>query len=202
MSRTVLHPSSDRVPAAGRGLDDARAERMIWWLAIAGAAASIVLGVLVLSWPGETLLVGAALFGVWLLVHGLIRIVNAVTATATDNTARTLSGVIGVLFVLAGVFCVRNLLVSLAAVATVIGATWLIGGIVEIVSAFGQQYDGALRLIVAALGVLLVLGGLVILVWPVPSLATLVYLTGIWLVLTGVVQLVLVIRTRPAAAPR
>jgi uncharacterized membrane protein HdeD (DUF308 family) len=198
--RSVLRSSSSSADGGVAWLDEARAERMTWWLAIAAAVTSVVVGILMLVWPHATLFVGAVLFGLWLLVHGIVRIVNAITASAADAGSRTLTGVVGVLFVLAGVFSLRHLLLSLVAVATVIGASWLIAGIVELVGAFGGRHPGPLRLIAAALGVIMILGGLVILIWPGPSLTTLVYLTGIWLLLTGVVQLILVLRTRRRSA--
>jgi uncharacterized membrane protein HdeD (DUF308 family) len=40
---------------------------------------------------------------------------------------------------------------------------------------------------------------LVVLIWPDIRLLTLVYLTGIWLILMGVVQFVMALRLRPAA---
>jgi len=189
-------------PAAGEAAlaEDRGIDRMTWWLTMAGAAASVVLGIMVVAWPRATLLVGAMLFGVWLLIHGVIHVVNAVTATAVDVAVRALTGVLGILFIVAGVVCLRNVLVSLLAVATVIGATWLIGGIVALVSALSGQHSDATRWVVVALGVAMVLGGLVVLLWPGPSLATIVYLNGIWLIVIGAVQLVLALRTRPAAA--
>ncbi|MGK5678096.1 HdeD family acid-resistance protein [Actinoplanes sp. URMC 104] len=176
------------------------AERSLWWLAVAGAASSIVLGVLALAWPDETLYVGAALFGVWLLVHGVINIVQAITAARADGAARALSAVIGVLFVVAGVICLRNVLVSVVVIATLIGISWLIGGIVGLINAFTAGHDAAGRLVLAALGAVSVLGGLVVLLWPGPSLATIVWLTGIWLLLMGLIQLLMVLRNRPGHA--
>ncbi|MCO8273214.1 DUF308 domain-containing protein [Actinoplanes sp. TRM 88003] len=174
------------------------AERSLWWLAAAGAATSIILGVVALAWPGETLYVGAAIFGVWLLVHGVINLVQAVTATREDGVARALTAVIGVLFLVAGVICLRNLVVSLVAVATLIGLSWLIGGIAGLVAAFTGTYEAGGRFVVALLGAITVLGGLVVLIWPGPSLATIVWLTGIWLVVMGAMQLLLVFRHRPS----
>ena len=174
------------------------AERSLWWLAIAGAASSIVLGVLALAWPDETLYVGAALFGVWLLVHGVINIVQAITAARADGAARALSAVIGVLFVVAGVVCLRNVLVSVVVIATLIGISWLIGGIAGLVNAVHSTYDTAGRVVVGLLGAVTVLGGLVVLFWPGPSLATIVWLTGIWLLVMGLMQLFMVLRHRPA----
>jgi uncharacterized membrane protein HdeD (DUF308 family) len=190
---TALAPDTT-APAAV----DRRAERTLWWLAIAGALASVILGVIVLAWPDATLFVGAVLFGLWLLVHGVINIVNAITARAGDTAARALTAVIGVLFIIAGVVCLRHVLVSLLAIATVIGVTWLIGGIMGLVNAFSGHHAPGARLVVAALGGITVIGGLVVLLWPGPSLATLVALTGIWLIVVGLMQLFLVLRTRPA----
>jgi uncharacterized membrane protein HdeD (DUF308 family) len=177
---------------------DRRTDRTLWWLAVAGAAASVVLGVIVLAWPDATLFVGAVLFGVWLLVHGIINIVNAITAHAGDTAARALTAVIGVLFIIAGVVCLKHVLVSLLAIATVIGITWLIGGIMGLVNAFSGHHAPGARFVVAALGAITALGGLVVLIWPGPSLATLVALTGIWLIVVGLMQLFLVLRTRPS----
>lgn len=176
--------------------EDRRAVRLMWWLAAGGAAASIVLGVMILAWPRATLVVGAVLFGLWLLTHGVIRIVNAVTASAEEPFLRALGGVIGLLFIIAGVICLRNVLVSLATVATVIGLSWLLTGIVELVSAFTRG-DGSSPLLLGVLGALSALGGLIVLIWPGPTLATLVYVTGVWLLVIGAVQLVLVINNRP-----
>jgi uncharacterized membrane protein HdeD (DUF308 family) len=39
-----------------------------------------------------------------------------------------------------------------------------------------------------------------VLIWPGPSLTTLVVLTGIWLVVMGAVQLLMVLRLRPRAS--
>ncbi|MBM2622004.1 DUF308 domain-containing protein [Actinoplanes sp. LDG1-06] len=173
------------------------ATRAFWWLGIAGALTSIVLGVLALVWPGETLFVGAAIFGVWLLVHGVINIMQALTSDREDGAARALTAVVGVLFVVAGVICLRNVVVSLIVIATLIGISWLIGGITGVVNAFAGGYDATGRLVVGLLGAVTILGGLVVLFWPGPSLATIVWLTGIWLLVMGVIQLVLVLRHRP-----
>lgn len=193
-----LDQNTTYVPDTTAQAADRRAEKMLWWLAIAGAGASVVLGVIMLAWPNATLFVGAVLFGVWLLVHGILNIVNAITDRVGDTAARALTAVIGVLFIIAGVFCLRHVLLSLLAIATVIGVTWLIGGIMGLVNAFSGHHAPGARIIVAVLGGITALGGLVVLVWPGPSLATLVALTGIWLIVVGLMQLFLVLRTRPA----
>jgi uncharacterized membrane protein HdeD (DUF308 family) len=177
-----------------------RTEKMLWWLALTGAAVSLILGIMFLVWPKATLHVGAVLFGLWLLIHGIVYLVNAITAHAADGGSRALAAVLGILFVIGGVICLRDIVVSLLVIATIIGITWLIGGIVGLVAAFAGHSSGPARTLAGVLGGISILGGLVVLIWPGPSLATIVVLTGIWLLIIGAFQLVLVLRSRPSAA--
>jgi uncharacterized membrane protein HdeD (DUF308 family) len=186
------------VPSTGLG-PPTTVERALFWLALLAGVASIVVGALMLVWPDATLGVAAVLFGLWLLVHGLVRIAQAVAASWANVGARALAGIIGVLFVVAGVLCLRDLLVSLTVVATLIGLAWLIVGIIELSTAFAGQGSAAERLWTAGLpGALAVVGGIAVLVWPKISLLTIVYLTGIWLIVMGLIQVFLVLRARRA----
>jgi uncharacterized membrane protein HdeD (DUF308 family) len=178
--------------------DDRRIGRLLWWLALGAALASVILGILILVWPDETLKVGAALFGLWLVVHGVIHVVRAIMSSGADGGVRALDAIVGVLFIVGGVICLRNLLVSLFVVATIIGVTWLIGGLVGVVSAFSSRYERTERWLAGGLGAISVLGGLIVLLWPGLTLLALVYFTGIWLVVLGLVQVFLVFRTRRA----
>jgi uncharacterized membrane protein HdeD (DUF308 family) len=184
--------SADVVSAA----DDATL-RLAFWVGFGGAVISVVLGAMMLAWPEATLHVIAALFGIWLLLHGVVRIVQAITASAREGMERALLGVIGILFVIAGVIALRNLLVSLAVVTTIVGLMWLIGGIVELISAFSRRSGGD-RTTHVVLGVLSILGALVVLVWPDLTLVALVYLIGIWMLIMGLIQVGLVIWARRA----
>jgi uncharacterized membrane protein HdeD (DUF308 family) len=100
-----------------------------------------------------------------------------------------------VFFVGAGILALRNLLVSLVVIATVIGLMWLLGGIVDLIAAFSGP-GGGYRVWRIVLGVLSMVAALVILVWPDLTLVTLVYISGIWLVVIGVIQAGMVIWAR------
>ncbi|HEU4421450.1 MAG TPA: DUF308 domain-containing protein [Pilimelia sp.] len=199
MSSSVPFVPTEPASGAVTTAEDRKALRLLWWLAIAAAALSIILGIMVVAWPEATLLVAAVIFGIWLIVHGIVHIVRAVTRTADDGAVRALEGIIGVLFVVGGVICLRNVIVSLLAIATIIGITWLIAGIVALVSAFMSRRSGESRLLIAVLGGVTVLGGLAVLVWPDITLLALVYLTGFWLILIGAIQFFILVRARPSA---
>ena len=196
-----LPPGPPVTPADTSAADDARAldsvVRAGWWLALAGAVTSVILGVMMIAWPEATLKVIAALFGIWLLLHGVVRIVQAITASAREGSERAILGLIGILFVVAGVIALRNLLGSLAVVITLIGLMWLIGGIAELISAFTRREAGDQGWRIG-LGLLSILGALVVLVWPDLSLVTLVYVTGAWMILMGALQVALVVWARRA----
>jgi uncharacterized membrane protein HdeD (DUF308 family) len=194
MTASVPYTSEPLPAAAGKSTLDA-AERTAWWLALTAAVLGLVVGIMIIAWPEATLKVVAVLFGAWLLVHGLVRTVQAVTGRGRDGTERAILGLVGVFFIGAGVVALRNLLVSLVVIATVIGLMWLLGGIVDLIAAFSGP-GGGVRMWRIALGVLSIVAALIILVWPDLTLVTLVYISGVWLVVMGVLQVGMVIWAR------
>ncbi|WP_433727673.1 HdeD family acid-resistance protein [Actinoplanes sp. CA-051413] len=173
-------------------------ERSVLWLALSASVLGVVIGIMMIAWPEATLRVVAVLFGLWLLVHGLVRIVQAIAGRGgRDGAERAILGVIGLFFVISGVVALRNLLASLALIITVIGLMWLIGGLMELISAFGGA-RGSYRMWHVALGALSMLAGIVVLVWPELSLSTLVYVTGIWMIVMGLMQVIMVFMVRRA----
>jgi uncharacterized membrane protein HdeD (DUF308 family) len=173
--------------------------RAAWWLALTAAVVGVATGVMIVVWPEATLKVVAVLFGLWLLVHGVARIVQAVAGRGRDAGERAIVGVIGILFLVAGVVALRNLLASLALIVTLIGLMSLIGGLVELISAFtgSRGSPRAWNLVLGALGVIF---GITVLLWPDLSLMTLVYLTGTWMIVAGLLQVGLVVVARRSLA--
>jgi len=192
-----IDTSALAVAATESGRD---ADRAPWVLGGLASAAAIVVGIMMIAWPGATVKVGAILLGAWLLVQGLVMIVRAITATGAGGTSRTLAAVAGVLFLVAGVVCLRNLAISLAVVVTLIGLAWIIGGIVEVAAGITNPYgrSGGRRTLTIITGALSLLVGVAVLVWPALSLTTLFVLAGIWLILYGVLQAAVLIMTRSA----
>jgi hypothetical protein len=191
-------PGRPDVSTAGSPVATAdSAERAALWLALSASVVGVVIGVMMIVWPEATLKVVAVLFGLWVLIHGVVRIVQAISGRGgRDGGERAILAVIGVFFVVAGVVALRNLLVSLALMVTLIGLMWLIGGVMELITAFGGR--GSYRTWHVVLGAVSMVGGIVVLVWPELSLTTLVYLTGIWMVVMGLIQVVVVLMVRRA----
>ncbi|HEX6681590.1 MAG TPA: DUF308 domain-containing protein [Candidatus Limnocylindrales bacterium] len=157
---------------------------------LAGGALSIITGLVVLLWPRKTLLLVAALLGVWLVLVGILRIVQAFTGKGHSRNSRILTGVSGLLYTVVGAVCLRDLFTTVNLLAVIVGLVWMVGGVAEI--AWRKRHS-------VILGVFGIAAGVVVLVWPEISLTIMAIVAGAWLVVLGVVQLVLGLY-RPTAA--
>jgi uncharacterized membrane protein HdeD (DUF308 family) len=179
-----------------------RLARRGWvWLLGLGIVA-IVIGVVVLVWPSQTLRVLGVLFGIYLLVSGAIEIVLAFVPGPV-GPVRFLLVLTGALSILLGLISFRGALESILLLALWIGFSWLITGITRAVvagSAPGLPYRGWQIFG----GIVLAIGGVVIIVWPLDSVWALAVISGIWLIVIGVWQVVeaLVLRSRGAEVLR
>ncbi len=171
-----------------------RVGRAWWWPAFFGVV-SIIAGVLALAWPGPTLLVLAVLFGAELIVWGIYRLVGAVTFGDAGGGARTLWAILGVLSLLLGFYALRHIVITLLSLGLLLGIFWLVDGIGLIVSAIEHRGMPGRGLSLLS-GVLGVIAGLVLLVWPAISILTLAWLAGLWLVILGVMQVSVAIQLR------
>ena len=171
-----------------------RVGRAWWWPAIFGVV-SIIAGVLVLAWPGPTLVVLAVLFGVELIVWGIYRLIGAITFGDAGGGARTLWAILGVLSLLLGFYALRHIVITLLSLGLLLGIFWLVDGIGLIVSAVEHRGMPG-RGISLLSGVLGVIAGLVLLVWPSISILTLAWLAGLWLLVVGFMQLGVAVQLR------
>ncbi|MFE7854832.1 HdeD family acid-resistance protein [Streptomyces sp. NPDC057403] len=166
-----------------------------WTWILASAIATLVPGVLVLVWPDETLHVLAVLIGLYLLVHGAFRFVGLF---AGQGAGERLAGLLmAVLYVLAGVLCLRNPLQTVTALSLVVGVVWLVSGILTLFTAITAE-DLPHRAFVVGAAVIGILAGVVVLALPAESARALTRLLGLWLVLLGLVELVLAFAWRAA----
>ncbi|TQM44919.1 HdeD family acid-resistance protein [Pseudonocardia cypriaca] len=157
-------------------------------LVLGAGALSILIGVLVLAWPGATIVVIAWLFAVQLLVAGVLQLVSGFSAGRGPGV-RVLSVLLGALSILVGLLCLRSTLQTALLLGLVIGALWVVQGVAGVANAVGSE-RGAERGWGIASGVLSVVGGAVVLVYPGTSLAVLTWLFGIVLVVLGAVLVI------------
>ncbi|OEJ23488.1 hypothetical protein AS594_02275 [Streptomyces agglomeratus] len=152
-----------------------------WTWIMGSAVATLVPGVLLLVWPEATLHVLAVLIGLYLLVDGAFRFVAVFARRAHERLPGLL---LAVLYVLAGVLCLRNPLQTIAALSLIVGVLWLVSGILTLYTALATQ-DLPHRGVVVGVAVLGIVAGIVVLALPAESARALTRLLGLWLVLLG-----------------
>ncbi|CAM5642473.1 membrane protein [Streptomyces tanashiensis] len=160
----------------------ARLGRSWTWL-LGAAIATLVPGILALVWPDVTLHVLAVLIGLYLLVIGGFRFV----AVFGRDSDRVPGLIVAVLCVLGGVLCLRNPLQTISALSLIVGAVWLVSGIVSLYSAIATK-NMPHRGVVMAVAVLGIVAGIVVLALPAESARALTRLLGLWLVLMGLAE--------------
>lgn len=166
-----------------------------WGLVLVMGILSIVLGVLAIMWPGATLLTIAIFFAAWLFVSGIFSIIQSFTRDG-DTGGRVLNAIIGVLSVIVGFALLRTPFQALEVLIFVLGVFWVAQGIVTFIGAFSSKQGRNWRLFTGILGVI---AGIIVLVYPISSAAVLALFGGIWLVILGITQIIAAFQLRSAA---
>lgn len=199
MTETPITQGSDAIPDWDRTATAPAVRENLspWWLLLVLGITSILFGVAVLVWPDVTLRVMAVLVGLWLLLAGIARVVGAFVS-GRGVGAQVLSGLIGLLLIVGGVACLRNLVTGLLMLATIVAFMWLFSGLSELVLAFTAT--GSSRTWLLLLGAVSTLIGFAFLVWPGLSLTALVVMTGIGALIIGAAEVVFAFRARRLSA--
>ncbi|WP_030340433.1 HdeD family acid-resistance protein [Streptomyces sp. NRRL S-1022] len=165
-----------------------------WQILLTMGLATIALGVIALVWPGETLRVVGVLFGVYLLATGVFELAAAF-GTHVPRHLRVLHFVTGAVSVLLGLICFRGPLESIFLLALWIGFSWLMRGTLETVAAASDQAMPA-RGWHVAFGIIGTMAGIVMIIMPFTSLATLTLVVGVMAIVLGLTEVVRAVMTR------
>jgi uncharacterized membrane protein HdeD (DUF308 family) len=176
----------------------AKAANMSWTVLLLGALVMIGLGIALLVWPHASLTVVAILFGAALVISGAVRLYEGFTARGGQSGGmRTAYIVLGLVAVVAGVYCLRHHDLSLFLVAFVVGVYFIMHGIADIGSAASAPGGGrGLRTI---MGIFAIAAGLILVIWPGISLVLMLTIMAAWLLFYGCILGALAFSVRRAA---
>jgi uncharacterized membrane protein HdeD (DUF308 family) len=165
-----------------------------WWaLALRGILA-ILLGLAAIVLPGVTLAVLITLFGAYAVVDGVLAIIAGVRAAERHERwwSPVLKGLAGIA---AGVMAFIWPALTALALLYLIAGWAIVTGVLEVVAAVHlHRAHGEWLLIIN--GVLSILFGLLIVVWPGAGLITLLWMIVVYAVIFGATLLVLAFRLR------
>ncbi len=167
-------------------------------LALAGTV-SLIVGIVILVWPGKSALFVTGLIATYLVVVGLVYVGLGIFSREKTGWTRVGHIVLGLLYVVAGIAAFVNLTVAAVTLAIflaiLVGVSWILDGIVSL-SFLGDAASKGWTLFYALISIV---GGVVVLFSPIYGAVILWWILGITLVVLGVLQIVRAITLGRAA---
>ena len=162
-------------------------------LAFRGAI-SLLFGVLIVLWPGLTLMWLVILFAVFALAGGTISVITALR-DSTRGGDRWLLFVLGIVGLAAGTLALLGPALTAIMFVLIIGATAIANGIVEIIMGLRLRKIKPDEHFLLVSGIVSVLFGGAMLVFPGAGALALVWLISIYAIVWGLLQLILARQT-------
>lgn len=170
----------------------------LWGLVVAEGVLAILAGIALLFWPAATAALLVLLFGLFVLIWGIVGSVRSLV-----NIGRTTGWwvhlILSILLVALGVYLLRNVGVSLAVFILLIGFTFIVRGLYDLLTGFFSKSIDARenRGLLIVLGIFGLLAGIVTLVQPVESGLAFIWVAGVYALIFGVFTLVFAIKSQP-----
>jgi len=157
-----------------------------WWVLLFAGILSLAVGVVALVWPGKTVIVVAIVFAIWLIVSGIFSLVRGFAHGLTGGM-RALFIITGILSLVLGIFAIRGEFQELYILSLFIGIGFLFRGFASLFLGFESKEGRGSNIF---FGIVMIIGGVVVLVWPGISLVTLTWVVGIWLIIIGIYEII------------
>jgi len=156
-----------------------------WWILTVRGILAVLFGISCVFWPGLTLVTFIYLFGIYVLVTGLVAVFQGVSSIGHHKTW-ILTLLLGVLAIGVGVYLLRNPTVSFAVLILLVAFTLIVSGVFEVVGALSDERASATsKTLLVITGALAVLAGIVMFFQPVASGVAFVWIVGLFALLSG-----------------
>jgi uncharacterized membrane protein HdeD (DUF308 family) len=161
-----------------------------WISTILFGLLAVILGVVILVWPGPSLIVAAVVFGVYLVVSGVALVFMAFSLPVSGGS-RVLYFISGVASVILGVLAFRHFGegYALLLLAIWIAVGFIFRGVAAVAAAVSEPGIPG-RGWAIFFGVISIIAGVVVLAYPFDSIVTLALVVGIWLIIVGVMEII------------
>ena len=166
-----------------------------WWLVLLEGVFAGIFGLLLLSAPGATLLFLVQVFGFYLFLGGIFRVVSIFT----DSSSWGWKLVGGLLGIIAGIAVLQHPILSTVIVPTyiiyIIGFIAIAEGVIELIAAFQGSGWG-----LGILGILRIVFGIILVSNPLLGVLALPIVLGALMLVGGIFAVVVSLRMRSSPA--
>lgn len=155
-----------------------------WGWIVAYGVASVLAGIIAVLWPGATVVVIAIVFAAQLLVAAVYQFVFAFALPKESGWLRALVAALAIASFAVALFLFGHVGLTLFILGTLLGAYWIAQGAIQLFIAIEHpELQGRVWVLVS--GVLSVIAGGVVVLFPTTSLVFLTVVLGVWLVIFG-----------------
>jgi uncharacterized membrane protein HdeD (DUF308 family) len=171
------------------------AAREMWWLGLTEGVLAIFFGLTAVFWAGLTLVTLDYLFSAFILLWGIVEIVHGLLSIHRRSTwwLTLLFGLVGLGV---GIYLIRHPGVSFATFILVVGLTLIVRGLLDVISVFLDRRSTSNRILMAILGVVAIMAGIILLLQPVAGGVAFVWILGLYAIIFGLLSGVVSLETR------
>lgn len=173
----------------------------LWWVLVLQGILGIAFGVLAILFPDVALVTIAYIFAIWAIVSGLSHLGEGMRVAEVRGRSWPFA-VIGVISVLAGVLAVIVPGITILGLVLLLGAWLVVQGVMEVYTAYRIRREVTGEWILALVGIVRTVIGLVILALPVVGAFLTVTLLAVYAIVAGVTALTLGWRLRGLRSDR
>ena len=166
-----------------------------WWVPVLRGVVAIIFGIMAFAYPGLTVAVLVLLFGAWVLVDGIFRIIGAIGHRSSDPDWGW-QLVIGILGIIIGLLTFHAPAITALALVIYIAAWALMIGATEIVAAIKLRHEIKGECFLILMGVVSIIFAIMLLWNPLPGALALVWLIGSYAIVFGVLGIIFGFRLR------
>jgi uncharacterized membrane protein HdeD (DUF308 family) len=155
-----------------------------------GGAVAVIVGIVILVWPGRAAEVVTAMIAIYAIVAGLIYAALGIFSRSMHAWPRIGHILLGALFVIAGIVAFLNLTATTVWLALflgiLVGVMWIVEGVVALTT----LHDTGSRAWSIFFAILSIIAGVILLFSPLMGAVVLFWLLGISLIVLGVFQVI------------
>jgi uncharacterized membrane protein HdeD (DUF308 family) len=166
-----------------------------WWVPVIRGVVAVLFGIMAFVYPGLTVAVLVLLFGAWILVDGVFRVIGAIGHRASDKEWG-FDLIIGIMGIIIGFLTFHAPRITALALIIYIAAWALMIGATEIAMAIKLRREIKGEWFLILMGLLSIVFAVMLLWNPLPGALALVWLIGSYAIVFGILAIILGFRLR------
>ena len=150
----------------------------------------ILLGVLILVWPKLTVLSFVTLISIWLLLVGVLSIIQGITSIGRGGLGWIALLLLGILELGVGAYLVQRPGITTLTLVTLIGAVFVVQGFVYLFKTFMERgVTGGHRALTLIFAILSLVAGVWVMRYPLQGTLAFVWVIGLYAIASGAMMI-------------